>query len=447
MKSLLLVVLLCYSSVLYSSSEFRPKSGEVAYLWPDIPFFALGDLGQYEDTLSAGRDRKRHQFFDSLIDAVERLGQLNGAPELMIEPIANILLLFDQVYDHQKNQDQVAVNQSLSVQLIAHIDTLYRQYKIAEKDQILSFNVNKVTPQLKSQIKKANLTLSFGEQAISSYFYKNKQAWQSWLEPVQYSAYGTFSSLGRGLFQVTLHISNLKTGAMKSFTVNTSIKEASKDLAYLVYEYFQRQAFPDWQVIHSDLSWLPAPYRHSNREGFLASEAVAYCQSRGYRLPYARELMLADTGTQYQAGGVGPLKYGHAYPVKDHRLVISQYAYTPGTELATGGPVQVVLSGSRLSDFWCVKGRRNEDVIFIEEIWRLIRIHREVAEVYQALETLRFFMGDFGIGPSVRLWPSYKEVSFLSTPMEAQEVLGKFQIRINLPRSLVTNYRSFLLGR
>jgi len=413
-------------------ANFNPKPGQKAFIWHQIPFFPLGDIGQYQDTLSKGLLKIRNEFFDQLMGALNSLAQNGVNSAKIIEPLGDMLLLFDQMYDNQKAKDIINIDLSLESQFKSQLDGLYRHYQIPDHHRILEFSTASKMQALLSELKSLNNGLTLGQTRTSTEYENLKVL----IEPLQYSAFGTFSNLGRGLFQVTLHMTNIKTGIQRNFSVSANLTEAPRLLAFQIFDYFQKQIFQDWLAVHPHLEWLPAPYRHPSRGGFSFGEALTYCKARGFRLPYARELMLAETGTHYLPGGIGPLQYMVSYPVADQRLVVTQYVYTPGLESATGGPIQSASQIMRLGQFFCVKGDPAKDVKLIQDIWALIRKYRDDQKLYQALESLRYYLGDFGVGDSVRYGPQFQSLPFLESPEEALNVLKMSGIDLSVPNGI-----------
>jgi len=78
-------------------------------------------------------------------------------------------------------------------------------------------------------------------------------------EQIDYVAYGTFSSLGEGQFQLTFHLSGNKNGVARSFIAKGTLTEALDKLAKQVFDFFQKNVYPDWETPHTQLSWLPIP--------------------------------------------------------------------------------------------------------------------------------------------------------------------------------------------
>jgi len=87
-----------------------------------------------------------------------------------------------------------------------------------------------------------------------------------------------------------------------------------------------------------------------------------------------------------------------------------------------------------IGQFFCVKGEPAPDVKLIEDIWALIRIHKDKEEIYQALETLRYYLGDYGVGKMVRVGREFKSLPFLSSPEAALAVLRQNGILLKVPK-------------
>lgn len=356
-------------------------------IWISIPFFNSGDLGQYVNTMSQNRDQVRKSFWNELTTALNQLSQSSMSPELLIEPLTKALMLFDQVHDRHKYIDSYLIDQSLEAQFKSNLDILYRQYDIRE-------------PQRKIEL--------IGDQKVLA----NLNG---------YIAYGTFSSLGRGLFNLTFHLQSLRTGKIISFSHQGRLLDALQELAKDVFTEFQKIETPAWEDPQPVLRWLPQPTQPDKTE-FTLTEVKLYCQARGYRLPYTRELMLAESGTEFNPGGIRRLVQQGTYPVLDQRRTSEPFIYRPGFESASGGPIMAAVLAPKLMKFYCVQGEPSKDVLRVEKLWSLRRKHIESKQIVRAIDTLRADAGDFDTD-AIFWGPRLEMLTLMSSAEEAMRIL------------------------
>jgi hypothetical protein len=410
------------------------SEGRIASIWPVIPFFPLGDIGQYEKTISRDRDQVRKMFWDELMGALGSLAEKGAPVEMMLEPMANTLLFFDQVHDMHKAKDVIQIDLALETRFKAAFDELYRIHDVRDTQRKAQFSRGSDANLIQAYIRGLSGTRPLGRGLSRSEL--DAKIAMTMVGKIDYVAYGTFSSLGRGQVQLTFHLTGNKSGVSRAFISQGRLTNALDDLAKQVFDFFQKNVHADWKAPHGQLEWLPMPSSPGRDHGYTWEEARGYCRARGYRLPYARELMLAQSGGAYKAGGIGALQYKMPYSVADKRSSNDNYVFTPGHEDATGGPVQGASYSMSKGKFWCVKGTPSGDVMTFEKVWSLIRQHRDDQEIYRALETVRYEIGDFGSGSPVLWGRSFVKLERLSSLDEALGVLSKRGIRLEIPESL-----------
>lgn len=375
-------------------SAFAAEGHKTQILWHQIPFFQGADLGQYQITMQQDRDTVRKMLFSELMTEAQKLAESGASIEKMLVPMANILMQFDEVHDRHKQIDSYKVGYSLEQQFKAEIGNLFIENDIRDYDRKLEISSGKNALLVEEAIadlraKKAEGTL-FAQSADEAKI-------RTMLNELDYTAYGTFSSLGGGNFQINVFLIGYRSGIYRSFTATGRLTQALSDVARKVFDYFQANTYPDWENPQKALTWLPMPINPEREEiGYSFAEAQTYCKMRGYRLPYAREILLAESGTQYKEGGIKALDAYTSYPVADQRYVAMQHWITPSHEIYTGGAIQPQ-DPSKRGSFWCVKGAVAPEVQKIENIFKLIREYRtKNTDVYRALETIRYFYGDSG---------------------------------------------------
>ena len=418
----------------YQDNSIKRKDKTVYTLWPEIPFFPLGDIAQFEKTMIQSRDQVRQMLWGELTQALEKMAAKDAPVEAMLEPMANILLIFDQVHDIHKAKDLINIDKSMEAQFKAAMDRLYVDLDVRDDRRKLQIGGGTEISLLQSLIRGISQKQPLGKPITLAEI--NAKMALEMFEQIDYVSYGTFSNLGKNNFQLTFHIVGNKNGVSRSFIATGRITDALTDLAKQVFDFFQKNVYPDWETSEKQLSWLPMPI-NPNKAGYTWEEANRYCRMRGYRLPYSRELVLAETGGVYKSGGISSLEFAVPYSVADKRFSSENYVYTARNGTSTGGPVQGASYSMSYGKFWCVRGAPSEEVLVYENIWSLIRKYHPVSrDIYRALETIRFALGDYGSGGMIYYSPENRSFERMSSLDEALSFLKSQRISIQIPKSL-----------
>jgi hypothetical protein len=390
------------------AADFMDGTRKTLSVWHHVPFYAGGDIAQYETTMAQSRDTVRKGLFDELTRALSTLTQAGAKPELLIEPMSNILLMMDMMHDLHKARDLQRIDFSIESQFKAALDALYIGNDIRPAERHIQFSRGTDTPFLSSYINgKSPITASPGKPGRGE---QSIRAALSLRDQIDYLAYGSFSNLGGNNFQLTLHLQNVQTGAVHSLMSRGPLGAATDLLAQSMFDFFQKNAYPSWEAPMQQLEWLAMPGNPSRNEltsssfGYSFQEAMNYCADRGYRLPYARELLSAETGGPYKTSGIGHLRFDMNYPVLDMRHLHEQYMLRLGPERSMATQLHAVTALTGKGIFWCVKGAPSRKIMTYEFLWRLHRQHRSGdgsnKELFAAVESLRFELGDVDAGSS-----------------------------------------------
>lgn len=447
MKNLLLILTLTLFAQStfaqsYNDGQFKVEK-QTANLWHQIPFFSGGDIGQYQDTMAQNRDQVRQMFWRELMDDLLQLADKGAVVEKMLEPMANILLKFDQVHDIHKAKDIINIDFSLEQQFKGSFDNLFARYDIRDNKRKIQISRGTNADLLSAYIRGISKDRPFGE-SLSQTEIDVKKALEMY-EQIDYVAYGTFSSLGRGQFQLTFHLTGNKNGVTRNFIARGGLVEAADALALQVFHFFQGNTYDQWEAPYSQLKWLPMPVNperdrritEMNDWGLYSfAEAKSYCQARGYRLPFAKELLMAETGTNYNDGGIQALYSYAKWAVADRRQTNENNWIIPANSDSTSGIFMSDALPPLKGVFWCVRGQVARDVALIDKIWSHIRNARNKNfDVYVALETLRFELGDYNSRPTdLIFWNgSFVNIKIYESVEEALDVLKKNNIQIDWP--------------
>jgi len=421
---------------LFMIEDLKPNQKSTLNIWPVIPFFPLGDFDQYGKTISQDRDQVRKEFWDELMEALFLLASQGAAVELMMEPLVNALMLFDQVHDLHKAKDVINIDRSLESQFKARLDQLFVTYDIRDQQRRIQFSAGSSSNFLEAYIRLLSNRQPLGKSITLPEI--DPKMGKVVANDIDFVSYGTFSNLGRGIFQLTFHLTGTKTGISRSFIARGSLIDALDDLVKQVFDFFQKNIYPDWEPPHPGLTWLPMPANPNKSNGYTWSEANSYCQLRGFRIPYARELLMAESGGAYKPGGITGLTPSGSYVVADQRQSTDHYVLIPGIENSTNGPIQAIGVATQKSQFWCVKGKVPADILFYEKLWSHIRTYRSRdREIYRALETIRYEVGDFGIGGLIYWAPTQSALPRMDSIDSALLYLKARGIELKVPSQLM----------
>ena len=428
----------------HQTDNFKSETKRIATLWHHIPFYAGADLGQYQATMAQNRSEVRKQLLAELSNTLGTLADKGAPAESMLEPLANIILMFDQMHDLHKARDVANINISLESQFKAALDQAFLRNDV--RDAARKIQISRGTePELLQYYLRGIGTTNPQGKTKTTQSVKIQYAMEVYNQ-IDYTAFGTFTHLGHNQFQVTLHMHGFKNGVTRNFISHGSLTAALNYLANDVFDYFQRTEYPDWSAPQDKLTWLPMPVNpnrcdiYSNSQGYTFEESQTYCLERGFRLPYARELLSAEAGGAYKQGGISHLVHGVHYAVRDKRRLNANYALHVGQEQRSGGAIQSI-SNTEKGVFWCVKGTPAASAVLYELLWRLHRKHKSGdgsnKAIYAAVTTIRYELGDadteivyYHNTVSDNMFDKVKRFESID---EALEVLKSQDIEIQIP--------------
>jgi hypothetical protein len=423
-------------------SGFIDRDQRVLTIWHQVPFHAGGDLAQYEATMAQNRDQVRRSLTDELTGSLQKMAQTGAPVEALLEPMAQILVMFDLMHDLHKARDQERVGFSIESQLKASLDALFTANDIRSAERRIQFSQGALPQDLRTYLQGGS-----PGPGVQPRFSRDEAARRHALalqQQIDYLAHGAFAHLGGGEFQLTLHLQNTRTGAIRSLTARGPLVQATQQLAQHLFDQFQKNAYPAWESGPGALQWLAPPANpvrddpRSPQFGYAFQEAAAYCRGRGYRLPYARELLMAESGSAYKAGGIGRLLPQTNYPVLDRRHAWEDHVLR--LEDGQGPAVRPVSTFTAKGSFWCVHGAPAKDILTLETVWRLHREHQSGdgsnRELFAAVEMIRRVLGDFDEDLSYYHNTStgnrFDKVQPLSSVGAAMEVLRRHGVVIEL---------------
>ena len=383
-------------------TNFVDRDKRVLTIWHQVPFHAGGDLAQYETTMAQNRDQVRRSLTDELAGSLQKMSQSGAPVEALLEPMAQILVMFDLMHDLHKVRDQARMDFSIESQLKAGLDALFTANDVREAERRIQFSRGALPQDLRAYLQGGSVGPGV-DSRLSRDDAGRRQAY-ALQQQIDFLAQGTFTHVGGAEFQLTLHLTNIRNGAMRSLEARGPLAPATRQLAQQLFDLFQKNDYPAWEAGPVPLQWLAPPANPARDDprsvsfGYAYQEAATYCRARGYRLPYARELLMAESGSAYKLGGIGRLIPQTNYPVLDRRHVGSDHVLR--LEDGQAPAVRPLTGFSAKGLFWCVKGDPSREIQALETVWRLHREHQSGdgsdRDVFAAVETIRRALGEFG---------------------------------------------------
>lgn len=132
-------------------------------------------------------------------------------------------------------------------------------------------------------------------------------------------ASGTWSNIDGYTVRVSVDFVMVATGRLVSFSAQGSIPAAAAGIAFQLFDYFEKNRFPQPENPLGQLEIRPALPGHQNWTGVPYDVARRACESQGFRLPYSYEMDLIHAAGPYQAGGIhiDPNWYYHVADSED----------------------------------------------------------------------------------------------------------------------------------
>ena len=150
-------------------------------------------------------------------------------------------------------------------------------------------------------------------------------------------ATGTWSNIDGDTVRVTVDFTRMDSGHLISFSAQGNVPEVASDIAFQLFDYFEKHRHPQPQDSLYNLEIRPALPGHLSVMGVSRNAAVSACEGQGYRLPYSYEMNLIFAQGPYEDGGIeiDPGWYYHVADDPDHLwLAPGKLEHLHGTSLA-----------------------------------------------------------------------------------------------------------------
>ena len=241
-----------------AADDFCGDQQDKAFIYAKIPVTTGGNLRDYLDTNGLSR-------FATIQDILDATSKIGAATNSNLEKIESYLYALNDYYSYMLKSSSEGIGQMISERLMGEIDNLY---------------FNQTTN---------NRRLYFSDQPQNSEYGNG------------FTANGTYSFISEGNVSISLRITRLKDGEIRTFVSSGEPIAATKRLAQRVFEAFQMPGNQGVFNPFSDAIWLTG-----ETTGFGAKmrvkDAVEYCSAFGARLPTKIELLLASKLGPYVTG-------------------------------------------------------------------------------------------------------------------------------------------------
>lgn len=384
---------LCLNSF---ARDFATAKKDRFNIWPQIVFTQGADFANFDYTISQTRDSVRKMLWGELSETLLNPMLLARQDAARLAPVlARTLLTFDQVHRQHVQDAYEGISGSLEGLLKASFDKQIGHFGI--RNQKVRFSASPLLTHAVAVAGQTGQTISL-DAAI-----------QAMME-IDYVLYGNVSVAYPGGVNITLTLQNYRSGDTQTFSQSGEIQHVARMLGEQLFTFFYSNTYEEWINPQPNLKWIPSP---PGKTYYDAGFALSFCSTQGARLPYAMELMLAGSLSQYQEGGI-ILAQDETYIVADKKKVNDQHFFHTAEYGATGGPIR---PDGGFGRFWCVKGEPIDSIRYVEGLYKIYRQELKSPHIIKAVKYILQQMQDPGM---LDIWPTD-----FSSIAEAEEVLRK----------------------
>jgi len=372
--ALLLSQLFCVSAIAAAEDK--------RLIWGNLQFWPAGNYSEFEAELSKTRAQARGEVLGDLGSLLIPLAWSSYDVPALAQVLATNVLQFDELVRRHAQQVHEGISVSLAEDFKSGVDRIYVERRLNDSEQ--------------------RTGLAYVSRDVLDAMFRKSMPVRDALKIVRelrFLAYGSYTVLNGAKVRVVLHLEDLMSSQVKSFSAEGVIGEVGGLLAAKVIDDLQGVQYPNWENPQPQLTWIAPAFPQTKVRAPLGAR---YCTGQKARLPYTAELLQAAMAGNYREGGIGPLVPNATYIVADRNLYDEQYYYSTSDEaqMQTGGPLHTSAGhGTVLGYYWCVRGEPSSDTLFNQAIYRLIRLNRQHKrpQIVSALEYVLEQRNDLGL--------------------------------------------------
>ena len=372
--ALLLSQLFCVSAIAAAEDK--------RLIWGNLQFWPAGNYSEFEAELSKTRAQARGEVLGDLGSLLIPLAWSSYDVPALAQVLATNVLQFDELVRRHAQQVHEGISISLAEDFKSGVHRIYVERRLNDSEQ--------------------RTGLAYVSRDVLDAMFRKSMPVRDALKIVRelrFLAYGSYTVLNGAKVRVVLHLEDLMSSQVKSFSAEGVIGEVGGLLAAKVIDDLQGIQYPNWENPQLHLTWIAPAFPQTKVRAPLAAH---YCAGQKARLPYTAELLQAAMAGNYREGGIGPLVPNATYIVADRNLYDEQYYYSTSDEaqMQTGGPLHTSAGhGTVLGYYWCVRGEPSSDTLFNQAIYRLIRLNRQHKrpQIVSALEYVLEQRNDLGL--------------------------------------------------
>jgi hypothetical protein len=270
--------------VLFPAAALGDSPPKALHIWHQFYFEKGLDYNRFGE-LASSRDQFRRVFVEEIAALLER-GALPGEA-------LEVLLKLDHHYLENLDRAAKGLEATFAAEFRA---ALVEQYERANKPQRLI-------------VTDGAYLASLSQGALA----------RAETPRIDMVASGTWSNIDGYTVRVSVDFVMAATGRLVSFSAQGSIPSAAASIAFQLFDYFEKNRFPQPENPLAQLEIRPSLPGHQNWMGVPYDVARRTCESQGFRLPYSYEMDLIYAAGPYQAGGIhiDPNWYYHVADSED----------------------------------------------------------------------------------------------------------------------------------
>lgn len=329
-------------------------------IWGNVPIVKSADYAEFNAELSRSRAQARRELLGDFAALLIPMAGSTDEIMALAQVLANTVERFDGLARRHADQAHEGIGLAVQEDFKAGVEEILAGHRLTDAERRTGFAF--ASRDDFATLKRRSLPISEALTAVRD---------------LRFVAYGSYVVVERGVVRAVLHLEDLRSARVRSFSAQGPVSELGERLARRVVDFLQGVEFPAWENPQVHLTWIaPAGTPVKVR----AEVAARFCLGQRARLPYTSEMLQAALGGPYREGGIGPLIGDSFYIVADRNRHDEQHYYSTRDDAQgqTGGPVVTAAGlGVVTGYYWCVRGEPSRETLFDQALYRLLREQRE----------------------------------------------------------------------